>query len=210
MLKIHHLVLSRSDRIVWLAEELGLEYELVRHERNPQTFRSPESLWKVSPMGKAPVIQDGESTIAESGAIVDYLIDKYGNGRLRPAAGTAEFLAYQHWMHAAESTLMVPILMDVLCVMTQTDAPGLKGFIDGEYETLFTYLNKTLSKSEYVAGAQFTGADILVAYDLHLANGKAIPTMKGHAPIARFAAIGDYLKRVEARPAFQKAVRLCA
>ncbi|MGQ0619794.1 MAG: glutathione S-transferase family protein [Panacagrimonas sp.] len=210
MLKIHHLVLSRSDRIVWLAEELGLQYELVRHERNPQTFRSPESLWKVSPMGKAPVIQDGENTITESGAIVDYVIDKYGNGRLRPAAGTAEFLAYQHWMHAAESTLMLPILMDLLCGMTQTDAPGLKGFIDGEYETLFTYLNKTLLKSEYVAGAQLTGADILVAYDLHLANGKAIPAMKGHAPIERFSAIGDYLARIEARPAFQKAVRLCA
>lgn len=210
MLKIHHLVLSRSDRIVWLAEELGLQYELVRHERNPQTFRSPESLWKVSPMGKAPVIQDGENTIAESGAIVEYMIDRHGQGRLRPAADTPEFLAYQHWMHAAESTLMVPVLMDVLCVLTQTDSPGLRGFIDGEYETVLAYLDRTLAKSEFVAGGQLTGADIMVAYDLHLANGKAIPVMKGNAPIARFAAIGKYLERIEARPAFQKAVRLCA
>lgn len=210
MLKIHHLVLSRSDRMVWLAEELGLQYELVRHERNPQTFRSPESLWKVSPMGKAPVIQDGEVTVAESGAIVEYMLDHYGNGRLRPAATTPEYLAYQHWLHAAESTLMVPVLTDVLCVLTQTDSPGLKAFVDGEYATVLGYLNGILEKQDYVAGSELTGADILVAYDLHLANGKAIPVMKGNAPIDHYPAILAYLKRIEARPAFQKAVRLCA
>lgn len=210
MLKIHHLVLSRSDRIVWLAEELGLRYELVRHQRNPQTFRAPESLWKVSPMGKAPVIQDGDVTVCESGAIVEYLIDRHGQGRLRPAADSPEFLAYQHWMHAAESTLMAPILMDVLCVLTQTEAPGLKAFMEGEFATVFSYLDKVLSKSAHVAGAQFTGADIMVAYDLRLANGKAIPAMKGTAPVERYAAIGDYLRRIETRPAFQKAVSVCA
>ena len=209
MLKIHHLVLSRSDRIVWLAEELGLKYELIRHTRDAATFRSPDSLWKVSPMGKAPVIQDGDITIAESGAIVEYLIDSYGKGRLRPAAGTPDYRAYVHWMHAAESTLMVPVLLEALCTLTQTDSPGLKGFAEGEYKTVFEYLNRTLEKSAYVAGGELTGADIMVVYSLHLSNGRAIPMMTGHPPLDRCPAIVAYLKRIEARPAFQKAEALC-
>lgn len=98
-MKIHHLVLSRSDRIVWLAEELDLKYELVRHERDPATFRAPKSLWRVSPMGKAPVIQDGEVTVAESGAIVEYLLDHYGRGRLRPAI----FSAITDYLHRVQA-----------------------------------------------------------------------------------------------------------
>jgi glutathione S-transferase len=207
MLTIHHLVLSRSDRIVWLAEELGLEYELVRHTRDA-AFRAPKSLWAVSPMGKAPVIQDGDLTLAESGAIVEYILDRYGQGRLRPRADTREFQAYRHWMHAAESTLMVPILMEGLSVMTQAGSPAFKGFIDGEYATVLGYLDKTLSQSDYVAGA-FSGADVMVAYDLRLANGAAIPGFKTEAPLGKYPAIGAYLARVEARPAFQKSRQLC-
>lgn len=210
MLKIHHLVLSRSDRIVWLAEELGVPYELVRHTRDPQTFRAPPSLWAVSPMGKAPTIEDDGRTIAESGAIIEYLLDKYGKGRLRPAPGTDAFFAYREWLHAAESTLMVPILTDVLCVLTQTQAPGLKAFYDGEYETLFKYLDATLAKHDFVAGKELTGADINVAYSLQLADGSAIPTMKGTAPVERFPNIVAYLKRIAARPAYQKARAVCA
>ena len=93
MLTIHHLNMSRSERIVWLAEELGLTYELVQHQRNPQTFRSPESLWAVSPQGKAPVIDDDGVVLTESGAIVEYLIERHGNGRLRPERDAPEFLA---------------------------------------------------------------------------------------------------------------------
>lgn len=209
MLKIHHLVLSRSDRIVWLAEELGIKYELVRHVRDPQTFRAPDTLWQVAPMGKAPAIQDGDITLGESGAIVEYLLDTYGQNRLRPAKGTAEYRAYQQWMHAAESTLMVPVLLEVLCTLTQTDSPALKGFSEGEYQTVFSYLNQALEKSPYVAGSDFTGADIMVAYSLHLANGKAIPMMAGHPPLDRCPAIVAYLQRIEARPAFKRAVEVC-
>ncbi|MGH8596828.1 MAG: glutathione S-transferase family protein [Gammaproteobacteria bacterium] len=209
MLKIHHLVLSRSDRIVWLAEELGLKYDLVRHVRNPETFRSPDSLWKVAPMGKAPAIEDNGVTLTESGAIIEYLLDTYGQGRLRPPRGTPEYRAYQQWMHAAESTLMVPVLLEALCTLTQTDSPGLKGFVDGEYQTVFTYLNQTLEKSPYVAGNELTGADIMVTYSLNLSTGKAIPIMTGKPPMDRCPAINAYLKRIEARPAYQKAVAIC-
>lgn len=209
MLTIHHLVLSRSDRIVWLAEELGLEYQLVRHVRNPETFRSPDSLWQAVPMGKAPGIVDGDLTLIESGAIVEYVLDEYGNGRLRPARGTPEYYAYQQWLHAAESTLMIPIMLEVLCTLTQTDSPGLKGFMDGEYQTTFKYLNDTLAKQPYVAGREFTSADIMIAYSLHLATGRAIPLFAGHPPMDQCPAIHDYLTRLEARPAFQRAMEKC-
>lgn len=209
MLTIHHLVLSRSDRIVWLAEELGLQYELVRHVRNPETFRSPDSLWQAVPMGKSPAIVDGDLTLIESGAIVEYILDTYGNGRLRPARGTREYWAYQQWMHAAESTLMIPVILEVLCTLTQTDSPGLKGFMDGEYQTTFKYLDATLARSPYVAGPEFSGADIMVGYSLHLANGSAIPLFAGHPPLDQCPAIRDYLARIEARPAFQRAKEKC-
>jgi len=209
MLTIHHLVLSRSDRIVWLAEELGLEYRLVRHVRNPETFRSPDTLWQAVPMGKAPGIVDGDLTLIESGAIVEYVLDRYGNGRLRPARGTPEYYAYQQWLHAAESTLMIPIMLEVLCTLTQTDSPGLKGFMDGEYQTTFEYLNETLAKQPYVAGREFTGADIMIAYSLQLSTGRAIPLFAGHPPMDQCPAIRDYVARLEARPAFQRAMEKC-
>ena len=209
MLKIHHLVLSRSDRIVWLAEELGLRYELVRHVRTP-AFRAPESLWSVSPMGKAPVIEDGDVVVSESGAIVEYLLDRYGNGRLRPPAGTPEHLAYRHWLHAAEATLALPILMDGLCTMTQATSPTLTAFIQSEYATILGYLDRTLERHPYVAGSEFTAADVMVAWDLQFANGSAIPGWSTSAPMATFRNIGAYLGRLEARPAFRKAKELCA
>jgi len=188
MLTIHHLVYSRSDRIVWLAEELGLNYEMVTHHRDPQTFRSSPSLWKVSPMGKAPVIQDGDTTVCESGAVVEYILDHYGQGRLRPKAGTPEYTQYLHWMHAAESTLMTPVLMDVLAKMMQVDSPVWKGFFQGEYKTLFDHLGSAVSKHAYVAGPEFTAADIMVSYPLRMADNTALPMpgLQSEAPCVSY------------------------
>lgn len=211
MLKVHHLVYSRSDRIVWLAEELGLAYELVKHHRDPQTFRAPPSLWAVSPMGKAPVIQDGDVTVCESGAVVEYLLDHYGKGSLRPKADTPEYVQYLHWMHAAESTLMTPVMMDMLSKMTQVDAPLFKGFLDGEYKTLFDYLGKTVAKHACIAGPDFTAADIMVSYPLRMADNTAIPMpgLQSAAPFAEHPGITEYLNRLRARPAFQRAEQKC-
>lgn len=206
MLKIHHLGMSRSDRSIWLAEELGLKYELVNHTRNPKTFRSPQSLWDVSPMGKAPVIEDQGQTIPESGAIVEYLIDNYGEGRLRPERGTPAHIDYLHWMHAAESTLMLPVMIDMLSGMTAADSAGLKGFCDGEFKTVFTYMNQLLTDRDYIAG-EFSGADIMVAFPLMMAESPmfAPPGQeKGKAFIA-YPAIQAYLNRLRARPAWVKA-----
>lgn len=210
MLKIHHLVLSRSERIVWLAEELGLPYEMVRHDRDPVTFRAPAALKAFSPMAKFPSIQDGDLTLAESGAIIEYILNRYGQGRLRPALDSKEYPTYLHWMHAAESTLMLPVLFELLGAMCQVNAPMMDGFTQGEYQTVLGYLNEVLSKQDYVAGAQFTAADIMVGYTLALANGSAIPAMKSKLDFNTWPAIVAYLKRLEQRPAFVKSKQLCA
>jgi glutathione S-transferase len=210
VLKIHHLVLSRSERIVWLAEELGLKYELVRHARVPQSFRSPESLRQISPLGKAPVIQDGSVTVCESAAIVEYLLDHYGNGTLRPGVSSAEFLEYRYWIHSAESTLMVPVLFDMLGGMAGLDSPILSGFVSGEYKTMLDFVDQTLERHEFVAGASFTAADIMVGYTLRLGSGRAVPGMAVHAPLDAYPRIVGYLDTLEARPAFEKAMALLA
>jgi glutathione S-transferase len=209
MLKIHHLNMSRSERVVWLVEELGLPYELIHHQRDPQTFRSPASLWAVSPQGKSPVIQDGDCTVCESGAVVEYLIERHGGGRLRPRSDAPEFPAYLQWMHAAEATLMVPILFDLLGGMLQVNSAAYTAFMDGEYQTTLRHLDTTLSRQPYVAGNELSGADIMVSYDLHLANGTSAPAFKTSAPIHSFEHISAYLQRVEARPAYRRMREIC-
>jgi len=208
VLKIHHLVLSRSERIVWLAEELGIEYEAVRHLRDPQTFRAPDSLRAVTPLAKAPVIEDDGIVVEESSVICDYLIDRHGNGRLRPAAGTAARRQYDYWMACAESTLMYPVLIDLLSVLTQSDAPGLNAFAAGEYEAMFTHVERTLASSDYLVGSEFSAADVMVYYTLAMAAGTAIP-FPTHAPMDRYPLIRAYLARLEQRPAWQRATEVC-
>lgn len=201
MLTIHHLENSRSDRIVWLAEELAIPYKMVKHARDPQTMRSPASLWAVSPLGKAPVIEDDGATIAESGAVIEYLLQRYGKGRLQPKAGSSEWINYLHWMHASESTLMTPILFNLLSKMMQVDAPQLEGFVVSELENLFKYLDNLLSKHAYIAGNEFTAADIMVAYTLMLGRMVPLPSIS----INDYSHIAAYLDRILARPAYQRA-----
>ena len=207
MLKIHHLNQSRSERIVWLAEELGLDYELVKHQRDPQ-FRSPPSLQSVSPLGKAPVIEDDGKTIFESGAVIEYLLDRYGNGRLRPKPGTPELLRFQHWMHCAESTLATPVMVDMMTSLAQAKNAAVDGFVQNEYKTVFTYLDNELGPKGYVAGPDFTAADTMVAYPLWLINGSVLKSL-GFARewlLADYENIVAYLIRLGERPAHQCAL----
>lgn len=207
MLKIHHLNQSRSERIVWLAEELGLDYELVRHQRDSQTLRSPPSLCAVSPLGKAPIIEDDGVAVCESGAIVEYLIDRHGKGALRPARDTPEYLRYMHWMHCAESTLAAPVVVDIITTMTQAKSPLVDGFIQGEYDTLFKYLSATVGENGYVAGAEFTAADTMVAYMLWIIDGSALKKLglAPKSPIADYPNVVNYLARLRTRPAYRRA-----
>ncbi len=204
MLTIHHLGLSRSDRIIWLAEELGLEYRLVKHDRDPETFRSPASLWEVSPMGKAPVIEDAGMVIPESGAIVEYLLDTYGEGRLRPAAGTPAYIDYLHWLHASESTLMTPVLMNMIAGMSGVDNPAYVSFVQGEFSTVLGYMEKVLADREYIAG-EFSAADIMVAFPLMMLDSPLIPGPSGGDVLGPYENIKAYLLRLRDRPMWLKA-----
>lgn len=210
MLTIHHLENSRSERIVWLAEELGIPYTLVRHARDPQTMRSPASLWAVSPLGKAPVIEEDGATIFESGAVIEYLLHRHGGGRLQPQPGSAAWIDYLHWMHAAESTLMTPILFNLLTSMMQANSPLLGGFIGGELETLFRHLDGLLAGRDYIAGTEFSAADIMAGYTLLLAQKIPLPNADATTSIGNYAAIDRYLERLQARPAYRRAMQVCA
>ena len=209
MLKIHHLVLSRSERIVWLAEEMGIPYELVRHLRDPATFRAPPSLRAVTPLAKAPVIEDDGTVVEESSVICNYLLDRHGDHGLRPDAGTAARRQYDYWMACAESTLMYPVLIDLLSVLTQSDAPGLQAFAIGEYQTMLEHVERSLAGGDYLVDNRFSAADVMVYYTLAMAAGTAIP-FSTHAPMDRFPLIRAYLARLEQRPAWQRTAKACA
>ncbi|MFN3570762.1 MAG: glutathione S-transferase family protein [Polaromonas sp.] len=213
MITVHHLNHSRSQRILWLLEELGLDYEIQRYERDPKTMLAPASLRAVHPLGKSPVITDGDLTIAESGAIVDYLIERYGAGRLAPAAGTAERLRYTYWLHYAEGSAMSPLLLKLVFDKIETApmpffvkpiAKAISGkakssFIEPQIRQHLDYLEAELGKSQWFAGGEFSGADIQLSFPLEAAAAR------GGLDAGR-PRLMDFLKRIHARPAYQRAI----
>lgn len=213
MITVHHLNHSRSQRILWLLEELGLDYEIQRYERDPKTMLAPASLRAVHPLGKSPVITDGDLTIAESGAIVDYLIERYGAGRLAPAAGTAERLRYTYWLHYAEGSAMSPLLLKLVFDKIESApmpffvkpiAKAISGkakssFIEPQIRQHLDYLEAELGKSQWFAGGEFSGADIQLSFPLEAAAAR------GGLDAGR-PRLMDFLKRIHARPAYQRAI----
>ncbi|MDO8386283.1 MAG: glutathione S-transferase [Polaromonas sp.] len=213
MITVHHLNHSRSQRILWLLEELGLDYDIQRYERDPKTMLAPASLRAVHPLGKSPVITDGDLTIAESGAIVDYLIGRYGAGRLAPAAGTAERLRYTYWLHYAEGSAMSPLLLKLVFDKIETApmpffvkpiAKAISGkakssFIEPQIRQHLDYLEAELGKSQWFAGGEFSGADIQLSFPLEAAAAR------GGLDAGR-PRLMDFLKRIHARPAYQRAI----
>ncbi|RZJ24236.1 MAG: glutathione S-transferase [Haliea sp.] len=213
MITVHHLNHSRSQRILWLLEELGLDYEIKRYERDPQTMLAPPSLRAVHPLGKSPVITDGDLVIAESGAIVDYLIERYGAGRLAPAAGTADRLRYTYWLHYAEGSAMSPLLLKLVFDKIETApmpffvkpiAKAISGkakssFIGPQIRQHLDYLEAELGKGEWFAGREFSGADIQLSFPLEAAAAR------GGLDASR-PRLMDFLKRIHARPAYQRAI----
>lgn len=213
MITVHHLNHSRSQRILWLLEELGLDYEIRRYERDPKTMLAPASLRAVHPLGKSPVITDGELTIAESGAIVDYLIERYGAGRLAPAAGTAERLRYTYWLHYAEGSAMSPLLLKLVFDKIETApmpffvkpiAKAISGkakssFIEPQIRQHLDYLEAELGKSQWFAGAEFSGADIQLSFPLEAAAARG--GLDADRP-----RLMDFLRRIHARPGYQRAI----
>ena len=213
MIVVHHLNNSRSQRVLWMLEELGVPYEIKKYQRDPKTMLAPPELQKVHPLGKSPVITDGGLVIAESGAILEYLVEKYGRGRFAPAAGTAERIPYTYWMHYAEGSLMSPLLMKLVFdqvekakmpFLVKPIAKGIaakvKGsFVNPQIARHLDYLEGELKNREWFAGQSFTAADVQMSFPLEAAQARA--GLNASRP-----RLMDFIARIHARPAYKKAL----
>lgn len=198
MLKVHHLNNSRSQRILWLLEELGTPYEIVHYARMSPIPLAPPELKAVHPLGKSPVITDGPHTIAESGAIIEYILDKYGSGRLRPDPGFDDHVKYLEWMHYAEGSAMLPLLMHMYAGFLGEGAAPLRPRIDGEIASHLSYMSGALQGRDYLVGNGLTGADIQITFVLEAANASSL--------LKDYPALVAYLDRMHARPAYKRAI----
>lgn len=213
MITVHHLNNSRSQRILWLLEELGAEYEVRRYERDAATMLAPASLRAVHPLGKSPVITDGDVTMAESGAIIEYLADRYGAGRLAPAPGTPERLRYTYWLHYAEGSAMPPMLMSLVFNRLRT-APApffvrpvargiadkvMTSFVSPQIKLHLDYMEGELGKSRWFAGDEFSAADVQMSFPLEAAASR------GGLDASR-PRLTDFLARIHERPAYRRAL----
>lgn len=211
MLTVHHLNNSRSQRVLWLLEELGVPYEMIRYNRQPNMLAPPE-LRAIHPLGKSPVITDNGNTIAESGAIIEYLVRIYGNGRLIPADNTPERLRFTYWLHYAEGSAMPPLLLKLIFMMLPKRAPllmrpvvnaiaakALNTLVDPQLKQHMAFWEGELAKSDWFAGNAFTAADIQMSFPLEAASARA-GLEQGHPKAMA------WLAKIHARPAYQRAL----
>jgi glutathione S-transferase len=217
MITVHHLNNSRSQRVLWLLEELGLPYDVKRYERHPTTLRAPGALRAVHPLGKAPTITDGPITLAESGAILEYLMERAGDQgrrpRLAPVPGTPERLRYMYWMHYAEGSAMPPIVLWLIFdEMPKQPMPAIarpivralasrvvESFVQPQVEAHLAYMEGELTKSTWFAGEEFTAADIQMSFPIEVLAGR------GGLDASR-ARLRAYLERIRERPAYKRAI----
>ncbi len=211
MITVHHLNNSRSQRILWALEELGVAYEIKRYEREP-SMQAPASLRAVHPLGKSPVITDGDKTLAESGAILEYLAETYGEGRLKPAAGTPELLRYRYFLHYAEGSLMPLLFMKLVFGRLPSRVPFLmrpvakaiaagadKALLNPQLGTHFMFLESELAQREWFAGADFSAADIQMSFPLEASAARS-PLFK------QLPKLSAFVQRIQARPAYKRAL----
>jgi glutathione S-transferase len=198
MIEVHHLNESRSRRITWLLEELGVEYKIVKYQRDPKTRLAPPELLNIHPLGKAPVIRDGNEVIFESGAIVEYLIRRYGHGRLAPAQDTSDYNRYIELLHYAEGSAMVPLLLKFYTSRLGEAAAPLGPRIEGEMQNHLGFLNDQLASRDFFVGNDLTGADIQLIFVTQFAERFA-----GEKAFPHLAAFN---RRMAARPAYQRAM----
>ncbi|MBD2336099.1 glutathione S-transferase [Calothrix sp. FACHB-156] len=197
---VHHLNNSRSQRVLWLLEELGIEYEIKYYERDSKTMLAPASLRQVHPLGKSPVITDAELTVAESGAIIEYIVERYGNGRLIPESGTPERLRYTYWLHYAEGSAMPPLVMNLVFQLFVTgDSSANDAFIAPQIKLHFDYIEAELTKNTWFVGEEFTAADIQMSFPLEIVA--TLPEQTENRP-----KIKQFIERIQARPAYKRAL----
>ena len=212
MLTVHHLNNSRSQRVLWLLEELGISHEVKRYQRDPKTMAAPASLLAVHPLGKSPIITDDGHVIAETGAIVEYILTKFGDGRLVPAAGTDARLRYTYWLHFAEGSAMPPLVMTLLFTELPKRTPALvrpiarmisktvqTTYLAPQIERQLDLMEAELGRSAWFAGPEISGADILMSFPVEAAASR-----NGLGSRPRLA---EWLKTIHARPAYQRALQ---
>ncbi len=213
MITVHHLNNSRSQRILWLLEELGLDYEIKLYQRDPETMLAPDSLLDVHPLGKSPVVTDQGNTLAESGAIIEYLVDCYDDGKLKPPSGTPQALRYTYFLHYAEGSAMPPMLLKLifdrlsgpgmpllLRPVAGLIAAGVKGkYIAPQIKRHLDFLESELENTGWFAGDELTAADIQMSFPLEAAASRG--GLDGARP-----RLMDFLQRIHDRPAYQAAL----
>ena len=213
MIVVHHLNNSRSQRVLWLLEELGVPYEIKPYQRNSETMLAPRELRAVHPLGKSPVITDGDITLAESGAIIEYIVDRYGNGRLAPALASALRVRYIYWLHYAEGSLAFPLLLKLIFDEMPKRSPLLlrplvgaiagkikSGYVMLEVDKHLDYLEAELGKSTWFAGDEFTAADIQMSFPLEIA------VIRGGLNASR-PKLMAFLERIHQRSAYERAMQ---
>jgi glutathione S-transferase len=198
MLTLHHLNDSRSQRILWLLEELGLPYEMKRYQRDARTRLAPPELAEIHPLGKSPVITDGRIRIAESGAIVDYVIRTYGKGALMPAMGTPDYEAYNEWLHYSEGSAMLPLMLHLYVSRLKEAGGPLHPRIESEIANHLGYVDGALKGREFFVGNALTGADIQMSFVGEMAQ--VFDKLKPYPNL------GDWLARMHTRPAFRRGI----
>ncbi|WP_158933680.1 glutathione S-transferase family protein [Burkholderia sp. S171] len=198
MIEVHHLNESRSRRITWLLEELGLDYTVHAYQRNPKTRLAPPELEKIHPLGKAPVIRDGDEVIFESGAIIEYLVRKYGNGRLAPAADSRDHNRYLQFLHYAEGSAMLPLMLKLYTSRLGDGAAPLQPRIESEMQRHLGFLNSELSGRDYFIGNDLTGADVQLSFAVQMAV-----KFCGEEEYPNLTA---FVRRIEARDAYRRAI----
>ena len=202
MIEVHHLNNSRSQRVLWLLEELGVPYEIVPYQRDPVTRLAPPSLKAIHPLGKSPVIRDNGRVVAETAAIVEYLVRKYDTaGKLAPPADieSPDYLAYLHWMHFSEGSAMLPLMLKLYTARLGDAAAPLKPRIDSELKNHFDYMEAALANQDYFVGNRFSAADIQLSFVLDAGASRG--------PMGQYPRLTALHERLQARPAYQRAVQ---
>ncbi len=213
MLVVHHLNNSRSQRVLWLLEELGLEYEIKHYQRDVKTMLAPPELRAVHPLGKSPVLTDGETVVAESGAIMEYLAERHGGGRMVPARSSPDHLRYVYFLHYAEGSAMPPLLLKLIFdkigstpvpffvkpIVKGIVAKVSAGFITPQLKLHLDFLENELSDRRWFAGEEFSAADIQMSFPIEAAAHRA-------GVNAGRPRLMDFLQRIHARPAYRRAL----
>ncbi|MEX0644432.1 MAG: glutathione S-transferase [Parvularculaceae bacterium] len=213
MIIVHHLNNSRSQRVLWLLEELGVPYDIKFYQRDKKTNLAPPELKKIHPLGKSPVVEDGGRIYAETGAILEHIVDAHGGGKLAPARGTAEYDRYKYWLHAAEGSYMPPLVLALFLTRMETAkmpffakpiakrlTQGVRdAYLNHTTKALFDYLDTELGARPWLAGPEFTAADIIMSFPIEAAQAR-IEAAKG------LKNVPAYLKKIHARPAFARAL----